>query len=146
LNIENLKTNSINNIKLKNIMKNSIKLSALFLLLSAGIFATTSANATDHPVRSEEKVTVSAMQKGRGVYVNVLNTDSHKSYVMVFDQEDNILLKDFLPNEAAVTKGYVLTDLDNGNYTIAVISNNEVVKKKVHVYLENNQKTFFFMD
>jgi hypothetical protein len=129
-------------------MKNSIKLSALFLLLSAGIFATTSANAKEHTdsVKSEANVTMSAMAKGRGIYVNVLNTDDRKSYVMVFDQEDNILLKDFLPNKAAVTKGYVLNELDNGNYTIAVISNNEVVKKRVHVYLENNQKTFFFID
>jgi hypothetical protein len=129
-------------------MKNSIKLSALFLLLSAGIFTATSANAKAHTdsVKVEANVTVSAMAKGRGVYVNVLNTDDRKSYVMVFDQEDNILLKDFLPNKAAVTKGYVLNELDNGNYTIAVMSNNEVVKKRVHVYLENNQKTFFFID
>ena len=129
-------------------MKNSIKLSALFLLLSAGVFATTSANAKEHTdsVKLETNVTVSAMAKGRGVYVNVLNTDDRKAYVMVFDQEDNILLKDFLPKKAAVTKGYVLNELDNGNYTIAVVSNNQVVKKRVHVYLENNHKTFFFID
>ncbi|WP_183556612.1 hypothetical protein [Mucilaginibacter sp. SP1R1] len=127
-------------------MKNSIKLSALFFLLSTGIFAATSANAKDHPIKTKDVITFGALQKDRGVSVNILKANGGKSYVMVYDQDKNMLLKDFLPKGTVVNKGYVLTDLDNGDYTIEVTSNNEVVKKVVHVYDEDRRKTFFFVN
>ncbi|MDR6945196.1 hypothetical protein [Mucilaginibacter pocheonensis] len=127
-------------------MKNSIKLSALFLLLSFGAFAAKPVKAKEDPAKSKDVITLSAMKENRGVYVNVLKAGSRKPYVLVYDRDSNMLLKDVLPNKPEVTKGYVLTNLDNGNYTIMVISNNEVVRKQVHVYEEYNQKTFFFIN
>ena len=127
-------------------MKNSIKLSALFLLLSLGAFAAAPVKAKEDPAKSKDIITLSAMKENRGVYVNVLKAGERKPYVLVYDRDANVLLKDVLPNKAEVTKGYVLTNLENGNYTIMVISNKEVVKKQVHVYEEYNQKTFFFMN
>jgi hypothetical protein len=127
-------------------MKNSIKLSALFFLLSAGIFATTAASAKSHNPKTNDVITVSAMKKNLGVAVNIIKTDEGKSVVRIYDKENHILLKDFLPNKAEASKGYILTNLENGDYTFEVTSNKEVVTKTVHVYDEDQKRTFFFVD
>jgi len=127
-------------------MKNSIKLSALFLLLSAGVFGVTTATAKTVTEESKPVITLSAMKQGRGVAVNVVKTDAGKSVVKVYDNNSHLLLKDFLPNKAVASKGYVLTDLENGDYTIEVASNNTVVTKNIHIYDEDQKKTFFFVD
>ncbi|WPU93305.1 hypothetical protein SNE25_28705 [Mucilaginibacter sabulilitoris] len=127
-------------------MKNSIKLSALFLLLSLSAFATTPAKIKNDTVSAKNSIMLSSMLKDRGVYINVVKTEKCNPYVMIYDNERNILIKDFLPNKANAAKGYVFTNLDNGDYTIEVTANNEIVKKKVHVYKEYDQKAFFFID
>ncbi|HEY9197371.1 MAG TPA: hypothetical protein VIM77_13940 [Mucilaginibacter sp.] len=120
-------------------MKNSIKLSALFLLLSAGIFASTAANAKDI-------ITVSALKKQQGVAVNVAKANTGKTVVRIYDNDNHLILKDFLPNKTEVSKGYILSNLDNGDYTLEVTSNNEVVKKTLHIYDEDQKKTFFIVE
>jgi hypothetical protein len=120
-------------------MKNSIKLSALFLLLSAGIFASNTASAKD-------VITLSALRHDRGVAVNITKADAFKSLLKIYYNQDNILFKDFLPNKPEATKGYVLTNLDNGDYTFEVTSNKETIKKTLHVYEEGDKKAFFFVN
>jgi len=120
-------------------MKKSIKLSALFLLLSAGIFASTAANAKDI-------ITVSALKKQQGVAVNVAKANTGKTVVRIYDNDNHLILKDFLPNKTEVSKGYILSNLDNGDYTLEVTSNNEVVKKTLHIYDEDQKKTFFIVE
>lgn len=127
-------------------MKNSIKLSVLFLLLSLGAFASTPAKIKNDTASAKNSITLLSMLKDRGVYVNVAKTEKCNPYVMIYDSERNILIKDFLPNKANAAKGYVFSDLDNGDYTIEVSANNQVVKKKIHVYDEYDQKAFFFID
>jgi hypothetical protein len=127
-------------------MKNSIKLSALFLLLSAGIFTATAANAKPHTGDTKDVITVSSLKHERGVAVIISKAQASKSYVTIFDQANNILMEDFLPSKAEVEKGYVLTSLDNGDYKFEIRLNDEVVTKTVHVYDEYNKKKFFFVD
>ncbi|QEC78185.1 hypothetical protein [Mucilaginibacter ginsenosidivorax] len=127
-------------------MKNSIKLSALFLLLSAGIFTSAAANAKGHTEKSKDVITVSSLKHDRGVAVIISKSEASKSYVTIFDQANNILMEDFLPSKVEVEKGYVLTSLDNGDYKFEIKSNDQVVIKTVHVYDENNKKRFFFVD
>lgn len=127
-------------------MKNSIKLSALFLLLSAGIFTSAAASAKGHTNDTKDVITVSSLKHERGVAVMISKTEASKSYVTIFDQANNILLQDFLPSKVAVEKGYVLTSLDNGDYKFEIRSNDEVVTKTVHVYDEDDKKKFFFID
>jgi hypothetical protein len=98
-------------------MKTSIKLSALFFLLSAGVFAATTANAKDVTPKAKEVVTFKALDHDRGVKLTLAKSD--------------------------VERGYVLTDLEDGDYIMEVTTNNQVVKKTLHVYEENDQKTFF---
>jgi len=125
-------------------MKNSIKLSALFLLLSAGIF--TSAAAKGHTGDTKDVITVSSLKHDRGVAVMISKSEASRSYVTIFDQANNILMEDFLPSKVEVEKGYVLSSLDNGDYKFEIKSNDQVVTKTVHIYDENNKKRFFFID
>ncbi len=127
-------------------MKNSIKLSALFLLLSAGIFTTTAVSAKPHTTETKDVITVSSLKHERGVAVMISKAEASKSYVTIFDQANNILMEDFLPSKVDVAKGYVLTNLDNGDYKFEIRSNDEVVTKTIHVYDEYNKKRFFFVD
>ncbi|WP_184545920.1 hypothetical protein [Mucilaginibacter sp. FT3.2] len=127
-------------------MKNSIRLSALFLLLSAGIFAATSASAKGHTEKIKDVITVSSLKHERGVAVFISKGQAGKAYVTISDQANNVLMEDFLPNKAEISKGYVLTSLDNGDYTFEITSNDEVVTKTVHVYDENHRKMFFFVN
>ena len=81
-----------------------------------------------------------------GVKVIVHKTMVVNSTVKIYDAAGNLLINDFLSKKEAVSqKGYNLTQLEDGDYTIQVTSNNEVTKRIVHVYSEgDNQKSFFF--
>jgi len=61
---------------------------------------------------------------------------------MIYDQDQNVIFKDVLPKDKTMEKGYILNQLDNGDYTIEVTSNKQVVKKDIHVYNEYKTKTF----
>ena len=130
-------------------MKKLIKFSALLLvsgLISTAVFAGAKTGKTEGP-NEKDAVTFSSLSQDRGVQIAVKKVEAGKSFVTIYDSENNLLIKDFLPKKASnVEKGYVLTDLEEGNYTIEVTSNNEVVKQVVHVYYdENYNKSFFFM-
>ena len=121
-------------------MKNSIKLTALLLLASAGVFAATPSVAKATLVPPAAAVTFSSMPSQRGVEVKL--NESSKAIVMITDQDGNVLRKDVLSNNKGLEKGYVLTKLDNGDYTIEVTANGQTVKKAIHVYDEGQTKMF----
>ena len=120
-------------------MKNTIKLTALALLLSAGLFTATSAkaNVIASPV-SANVVTVSA----KGVIVKLDNSTAAKAIVMIYDNDGNVIRKDILSSNKGLEKAYILNQLDYGDYTLEVTSNKQVVKKAIHVYDEGKTKTF----
>ncbi|HMG84072.1 MAG TPA: hypothetical protein VK559_13615 [Ferruginibacter sp.] len=119
-------------------MKNSIKLTALFLLASAGLFAAVPAKTVKADVPS---VTISTLASNKGIAVKA--TDA-KSIVMIYDQDKNVLRKDVLA--ANGSKGYVLSSLENGDYTMEVTTAGKVVKKDIHVYTEDKTKTFIVQE
>jgi hypothetical protein len=124
-------------------MKNSIKLSALFLVLSAGLFAATSAKADGLVVPStKDAITFSSLPSQKGIEVKVETAASEKAIVMIYDKDGNVLRKDVLSAGKAFSKAYILNQLENGDYTIEVTSDKQVVKKDIHVYDEDNTKTF----
>jgi hypothetical protein len=118
-------------------MKNTIKLTALALLISTGLFAATSAKANVKAPASANVITVSA----KGVIVKVDNSAA-KSIVMIYDKDGNVIRKDILSGNKGTEKAYVLNQLDYGDYTMEVTSNKQVVKKAIHVYDEDQTKTF----
>jgi len=119
-------------------MKTSIKLTALLLLASAGLFAATPVKSAKADVPA---VTISTLASNKGVAVKAADA---KSLVMIYDQDKNVLRKDVLASNAS--KGYILNKLENGDYTMEVTANNQTVKKNIHVYEEDGAKTFIVQE
>jgi hypothetical protein len=128
-------------------MKTSIKLSALFVLLTTGVFATTVAKADEGKIditpKAKEVVSFRALDHDRGVKVDFAKSESGKSIVKVYNKNNELLLKDVVPSKTDVSKGYVLTGLEDGEYTMEITTNNQVVKKSIHVYQDGDQKSFY---
>ena len=119
-------------------MKNSIKLTALFLLAGVSVFAAVPAKAV---VPSKTNVvTFSSLPSQNGVGVKV--DKNEKAIVIITDKDGNVLRKDEL-SKKSLKKDYILTNLDNGDYIIEVISNGKSVKEDIHVYDEGDTKMFF---
>jgi|SRR5471030_442275 len=119
-------------------MKNSIKLTALFLLAGASVFAAVPAKAVV-PSKADI-VTFSSLPSQKGVDVKV--DKNEKAIVIISDQNGNVLRKDVLSGKKSSEKAYILTSLDNGDYTIEVVSNGKSVKEDIHVYDEGDTKMF----
>lgn len=119
-------------------MKNSIKLTALFLLAGVSVFAAVPAKAV--VPSSSATITFSSLPSQNGIDVKVEKSD--KAMVIISDKDGNVLRKDVLSNKKSMEKGYILTSLDNGDYTIEVISNGKSIKEDVHVYDEDKTKMF----
>lgn len=115
-------------------MKTSIKLTALLLLASAGLFAAAPVKTikADAPA-----VSISSLASNKGIAVKAADA---KSVVVIYDQDKNVLRKDVLASNAS--KGYVLNTLEDGDYTMEVTANKQTVKKNIHVYTEDKTKTF----
>jgi len=121
-------------------MKNSIKLTALFLLASTGLFAATSVKAVV-PARADI-ITFSSLPSERGIDVKVEKTAPGKAIIVIYDQDGNALRKDVVKSDKAFSKAYILNQLENGDYYIEVTSHNKVVVKDIHIYDENGTKMF----
>jgi hypothetical protein len=127
-------------------MKNSIKLAAIILLLSGGLIASASAKTIDTKAPSKDVITFSSLPSEKGVAIKVEKTTPGKAIVMIYDADGNVLYKDVMSKFKSMEKGYILNKLDNGDYTIEVTSNKQVVKKQVHVYEEDYRKMFIISE
>ena len=124
-------------------MKNTIKLTALFLLASTGLFAATTVKTSGTVAPStKDVITFSSLPSERGVDVKVEKNAPGKAIIMIYDKDGNVLRKDVLSANKGTEKAYILTQLENGDYTIEVTSNKQVVKKDIHVYDEGDTKMF----
>lgn len=131
-------------------MKALIKSSAIvavLALLSSGVFAAENPAKKAAPAVAKKDVVVfTALAQDKGVGVIIHKADASKTSVAIYDAENNLVIKDVqAKNSNDVLKGYVLSALENGKYTIKVTANNEVTKRVVNVYTDgNNQKSFLF--
>jgi hypothetical protein len=117
-------------------MKTSIKLAALLLVAGASIFAVSPSKAAGVP--ANDAITFSVLPSQKGVAVK----SAEKAIVTITDQAGNVIRKDALNGSKGLEKGYILSQLENGDYTISVTSNHQTVKKGVHVYDEDGAKEF----
>jgi hypothetical protein len=123
------------------IMKNSIRLSALFLLASTGIFATASAKPASPKTSSiKSMVTFYEMPTRKGVEIKVNKDAPGKALIIIYNWNNDVVWKDKLSPDKVMDKAYNLSQLDNGNYTIEVTLNKQVVKKIAHVYYKGDSK------
>jgi len=123
-------------------MKNSIKLTALLVLASVSVFAAKPVKSTDPIGASKDVITFSSLPSHKGVDIKVQSSEPSKAIVMIYDANDNVIFKDALPAYKSMEKGYILNQLENGDYTIVVKENKSVVKKEVHVYDEDRTRVF----
>ncbi len=124
-------------------MKNSIKLSALFLLLSTGVFAASSTKTAHKETIPSAQVSFSGAKKPLGLNISVASAAAARSFVMFYDADNHMLVRDFLK---AGIKNYDLSELETGDYKVTVTTNQNVVIKIIHIYEgENRQKDFFIM-
>jgi hypothetical protein len=124
-------------------MKNSIKITALLVLASTGLFAATTVKTTGTVVPStKEVITFSSLPSHKGIEVKVEGSEASKAIVMIYDQDKNVIYKDALPAFKKMEKGYILTQLENGDYIIEVTANKQVATKEVHVYDEDRTRVF----
>lgn len=130
-------------------MKTAIKSSALLVvlaLLSTGVFATD--KTTEAPAASNKKdvVLFTSLSTDCGVAVAVHKANAGTPEVKIFDKNGNAILTDKLSKKDVVAqKGYNLSELEDGDYTFKVTTNNNVTERLVHVYTDgNDQKSFFF--
>ena len=126
-------------------MKTSIKLTALLLLASTGIFAATPSKTKAPASKADSYITFSSLPSKMGIDLKVARSDEGKAIVMFYDQDRNMILKDVLPAAGTMEKGYILSKLENGDYTMEVTLNKQVVKKAIHVYDEDQRKTFIVL-
>jgi hypothetical protein len=124
-------------------MKNSIKITALLVLASTGLFAATTVKTAGTVVPStNEVITFSSLPSHKGIEVKVEGSAASKAIVMIYDKDKNVIYKDALPAYKKMEKGYILTQLENGDYTIEVTANKQVATKEIHVYDEDRTRVF----
>ncbi len=123
-------------------MKNQIKLTALFLLLSIGVFAGTPVKPANV---SQEKdfINLHALPSSFGVGVSIQNAIKGNASVEITDQANHVLLTDRFSKEISVQKAYNLSELAVGDYTFSICSNSGVITQRVHIYEEAGEKTWF---
>jgi hypothetical protein len=141
-----LKQQSILGLTLKNskkIMKKSLALAALVLGLGTSVFAATPAKSKAH--KAADEVSFTSLPSNKGFAVKVSKEDAGKSMFIVYDADNNVVFKDVLAKGTEGEKGYILTGLDYGDYTVEVASKDNTVKKHIHVYEDDGAKSYFFM-
>jgi hypothetical protein len=122
-------------------MKASIKFTALLLLAGASVFAAIPAKAAIPPKLNA--ITFTSLPSLQGLAVKAEKNLAGKAIVIISDEDGNVLRKDELSNKAGMEKNYILTKLDEGDYTIEVVSKDKSVKQDIHVYTDGKNKMFF---
>jgi hypothetical protein len=124
-------------------MKRSITLLGVLLMLSTCLFAKAPAKAfTLSYLQKTDPITFSVLPSGKGVKVKFKKGTGAKAVIIIYDNDKNVLRKDVLSDAKSLEKGYILTSLENGDYTVEVTYNKHVMKKAIHVYMEGQVKTF----
>jgi len=124
-------------------MKKSTKAFMVLLLFSTSLFAAVPAKVAGYNNQPKnETITFSTLPSKNGISVKFKKGATGKAVIIIYDSGKNVLRKDILSDQKSLEKGYILTKLDNGDYTVEVTLNKVVIKKGIHVYMEGQVKTF----
>jgi hypothetical protein len=123
-------------------MKNSIKLTALFLFAAMGLFAVAAKHGLPQPMSRPDRITFTSLPSKNGIQIKVRKAEPGKAIIIIYDSNGDVIQKDVLSHSRVLEKGYILDQLEDGDYTIEVTINKQVVKAAVHVYEEGQNKTF----
>jgi len=121
-------------------MKKSINLFVLLLLLGTSAFAAIPAKFKNHNAKLSDKVSFIPLRLKTGFAVMVDKQEPGKSTVIIYDDDQNVVFKDLLTKETKGEKKYILSQLDDGDYTVEVYSKNHDIKRQFSVYSKGERK------
>jgi len=121
-------------------MKKLINWVVLFLLLGTSAFATSPAKPKSNNAKPNEKVSFIPLRLKSGFAIMVDKQEPGNSMVLIYDKNQNVVFKDLLTKGTRAEKKYVFPHLDNGDYTVEVVSKNSDVKTKFSVYNRGDKK------
>jgi len=108
--------------------------------LGAGVCATASAKSRNHDMKPREVVSLIPLHYQKGFAVRVDKQDAGKSMVIIYDQDGTAVFKDMLTKGTVAEKKYILSNLDNGDYTVEVFSKNHDIQTQFFVYHAGQKK------
>jgi len=123
-------------------MKKSIISAAVLLLLGTSVFAAPPRKSL--PAGPEDQMEFVQLKSDDGFGVQIAKEATGKAFVVIYDEDKNLIFKDLLSKGASGQKEYQIDDLDIGDYTVEAISNGETIKKRMHVYDDGKEKSYFF--
>jgi hypothetical protein len=115
-------------------MKKVINMAVVFVLMNTALFAAIPAQPTNVEPPANNKITFHPLPSNAGVDVQVEKKAPGNVIVIILDEYGNVYLKEILPVDQYMKRDYILTKLDNGDYTIEVTSNKKVTRKDLRVY------------
>jgi len=130
-------------------MKSIIKTSAL--VLAFGLFTTTGVFAANKTTTIGKGIPQDSIALNSVADASV-NVFIHKdapgaSSVAIYNADKVMILKDVLSTDAEViSRGYVFTSLEDGDYTIEVTSDDQVVTKTVQVFSDEDDQKMFLLN
>ena len=122
-------------------MKNTLKLTALALLLSAGAFAAVPKTTHKMMGGKQDNIVFYTLPSQRGIDLRIKKAEPGKTIVTIYDDEGRLLQRDEM-NKTDIRRGYNFTQLDEGDYSIEIASKGQVFKRKIHIYQEGPVRSF----
>jgi len=122
-------------------MKKTVQLSAIALLLSAGLFAATPKTPDKMATGKQDKIVFYTLPSQKGIDLRIKKVEPGTTVVTIYDDEGRVLQKDVM-NKTEIRRGYNFTELDEGDYSIEISSNGQVFKRKIHIYQEGPVRSF----
>ena len=122
-------------------MKKKFSLSALLIFAAAGLFAAAPVkpvHGNDPSIKSMIKF--AQLPTKRGIEIKLAPDAPGKAVVLIYDWDNDIVWKDALSPKKGMDRAFNLSQLDNGNYTVEVMLNKQMVKKTAHVYYKGDTK------
>jgi len=122
-------------------MKKKLSLSALLIFAAAGLCAAVPVK----PVKGNDP-TIKSMIKfaqlptKRGIEIKLAPDAPGKAVVLIYNWNNDVVWKDALSPKKGMDRAFILSMLDNGNYTVEVMLNKQIVEKTAHVYYKGDTK------
>jgi hypothetical protein len=124
-------------------MKKSITLAALLLAFGTSVFALP--GKSKHHGIENEVAFVPLKSDGDGFGVMVDKPTPGKSVLIVYDNDHNVIYKDLLSKNAQGAKEYSVANLEDGDYTVEIVTDKQSEKKQMHVYEDGQEKSYIFL-
>ena len=120
-------------------MKKTIAIAALILVAGTSVFA---APGKSKAPKANNTVSFTTSVKENAFSVKVA---AEKAVVIIYDQDGNAIYKDLVSKGLPTEKSYNVSNLELGNYTVEIKSEQSDIKKQMHVYDNGDGKSFLFI-